>query len=106
MRVDAYKVIHWMNVRKMTSGQVAEAAGIEHRRLTALLDPGHGGAWPDEIAAAIVDALGVDVGKLSAEERDDTSVITKSGAELHSTRRGIQRDGIHFYNYYSMAAPP
>ena len=38
MRVDTYKVIHWMNVRKMTSGQVAEAAGIEHQRLTALLD--------------------------------------------------------------------
>ena len=95
-----------MNVRKMTSGQVAEAAGIEHQRLTALLDPGHCRIWPDEIAVAVVDALGVDAGKLCAEERDDMSVITKSGAEMRRSRRGIQRDGIHFYNYYDMAAPP
>jgi hypothetical protein len=106
MRVDTYKVIHWMNVRKMTSGQVADAGGIEHRRLTALLSTGGDANWPDEMATAVVRALEIDAEKLSAGGQPDLTVLTKTARELRNTRRAIQRDEIHFYNYYSMAAPP
>ncbi|MEW9553281.1 histidine kinase [Nonomuraea sp. NPDC050783] len=106
MRLDTYKVVHWMNVRKMTVRQVAEAAGLDHARLAGLLDEPGGGEWPETEVAALTRALGVEPERLSASGRRDLTVVTRTAEQLRATRRPIQRDGIHFYNYYTMAAPP
>ncbi|NUW35463.1 histidine kinase [Nonomuraea sp. SMC257] len=106
MRVDAYKVMHWMNVRKMTAAQVAEASGVEPERFAASLTGAGDDEWPDSMAAAVARTLVIEPEKLAASGRRDLTVITRTARELHGTRRPIQRDGIHFYNYYTMAAPP
>ncbi|MFD6159415.1 histidine kinase [Nocardia sp. NPDC060256] len=103
MRVDNYKVMHWLNTRKVTTGQVAETVGIDHAHLEKLL----AGAddWPDEIADALARALQITPEQLIASGRAELTVLVRTAQELRDTRRPIQRDGIHFYNYYTMAAP-
>src|SRR4051812_7357792 len=61
---------------------------------------------PDEVVQAVAAALRVDPGQLATSGENDLTVVLQTGDELRETRRSIQRDGIHFYNYYTMAAPP
>ncbi|MBF6327721.1 histidine kinase [Nocardia transvalensis] len=105
MRVDNYKVVHWLNVRKMTTGQIAAAVGLDHEQLTKLLAPSDD-EWPDDIADAVALALQVTPEQLVSSGRCDLTVLVRTAEDLRDTRRPIQRDGIHFYNYYTMAAPP
>ncbi|WP_329428645.1 histidine kinase [Streptosporangium sp. NBC_01495] len=106
MRVDTYKVVHWMNVRKMTTRQVAEASGLDHGHLEGMLGVPGDGEWPDATTTAVARTLRIEPEKLGASGRRDLTVVTRTAEELRATRRPIQRDGIHFYNYYTMAAPP
>ncbi|MFI9504672.1 histidine kinase [Nocardia sp. NPDC052566] len=105
MRVDNYKVVHWLNIRKMTPGQLAEAIGSDPEQLGKLLSPSVD-EWPEEIAGAVASALQVTPENLGASGRGDLTVLIRTAEQLRETRRAIQRDGIHFYNYYTMAAPP
>jgi hypothetical protein len=98
-RADTYKVTHWMNVRKVTARQVAEAVGQP-------LDPMTAGAWPSALVAAVARFLQVQPHQLAASERGVLTVLIRTAAELRETARPIRRGGIHFYNYYSMASPP
>lgn len=99
MRADPYKVIHWMNVRKVTARQVT--AGTGHQ-----VDPEQAASWTDGLIRAVARFLKVEPESLSASSQSGLAAICMSGEDLHSTRREISRGGIHFYNYYSMAAPP
>ncbi|MFI6043586.1 helix-turn-helix domain-containing protein [Nocardia sp. NPDC051321] len=103
MRVDNYKVVHWLNTRKVTTGQVAETIGMDHAQLEKLLASED--EWPDEVAAALARALQITPEQLVASGRSEATVLVRTAQELRDTRRAIQRDGIHFYNYYTMAAP-
>ncbi|KAA8884801.1 helix-turn-helix transcriptional regulator [Nocardia colli] len=103
MRVDNYKLMHWLNTRKMTTGQVAEAVGLDHGQFEKLLSVTD--EWPDELADALARALQITPEQLVASGRADLTVLLRTAQELRDTRRPIQRDGIHFYNYYTMAAP-
>jgi hypothetical protein len=105
LRIDPFKLAHWMNARKCTAAQAAELAGLPSARLGVLLDDGAGDAAPDEIAA-IASALRVEPSQLATSSAQDLTVVHQSAEALQATRRPIQRDGIHFYNYYTMAAPP
>lgn len=106
MLVDNYKVMHWLNIRKVTTGQIAGALGIEHARLTGLLAPDGACEWPDDIVATLTRTLEITPGQLVAGGRRDLTVLIRTARQLRDTCRPIQRDGIHFYNYYTMAAPP
>ncbi|MFI9404510.1 histidine kinase [Nocardia sp. NPDC052316] len=102
MRVDNYKVMHWQNTRKMTTGQTADAVGLDHAQLEKLMSSQE---WPDELAAAVARALQISPEQFAASGRSGLTVLVRTAQDLHDTRRPIQRDGIHFYNYYTMAAP-
>ncbi|WP_433656198.1 histidine kinase [Nocardia sp. CA-128927] len=102
MRVDNYKVMHWLNTRKMTTGQIAAAIDMDLAQLEKLMSSDE---WPDEIADALARALQITAEQLVASGRSDLTVLIRAAQELRDTRRPIQRDGIHFYNYYTMAAP-
>ncbi|MEU8606966.1 histidine kinase [Actinoplanes sp. NPDC048791] len=93
-----------MNLRKVTAQQVAEQAGLSGEQMAALLSDG-GAPVPDEVFSACAAALRVEPGQLSTNTEPDLTVVLQSAQELRDTCRPIQRDGIHFYNYYSMAAP-
>lgn len=99
MQADTYKVVHWMNVRKVTTGQVAEAIGHT-------FDPSAADTWSDELVSEVAGFLRVEAEQLTSSPRRNLTALTRSADDLIATCRPIQRDGIHFYNYYTMAAPP
>ena len=99
MRADTYKITHWMNVRKVTVQQVATAVGQPLDLTTA-------GAWPEALVTAVASFLQVQPHQLTASERRGLTVLPRTADELLATNRPIQRGGIHFYNYYTMASPP
>lgn len=104
MLVDAIKVRHWMNARKVTTAAVAGWLGLSEAGLAGLLGDGDA-TLGDDLAGRLADVLGVDLGQLSPRGNGPPGVIVMTAAEMARTRRPLQRDGIHFYNYYSMAAP-
>jgi hypothetical protein len=92
MQADTYKVVHWMNVRKVTTGQVAKAIGHA-------FDPRAADTWSDELMSEVARFLQVEAEQLTSSPRRNLTALTRSADELIATRRPIQRDGIHFYNY-------
>lgn len=105
MLVDPFKVAHWMNARKHTAAQVADLAGVSGEAVGGLLAGGIAEV-DDELLGRIAVALRIDPAQLGAQAARDLTVLHQSAERLAATRRPIQRDGIHFYNYYSRAAPP
>jgi hypothetical protein len=105
LRVDPYKLLHWMNARKLTPDQVSSASGLNPAQLRATIEAGEATPVQDEFVGALATALRVDPHRLTAAEDCGLTVITQTGEQMYQTKRPIRRDGIHFYNYYSMAAP-
>ncbi|WP_033213687.1 hypothetical protein [Kitasatospora phosalacinea] len=103
MRIDPFKLAHWMNARKYTPAQTAELAGLPADTLRGLLERQETGGEAE--LAAVAAALRLDPGQLAATGARDLAVVHQSAEAMHATRRPIQRDGIHFYNYYGLAAP-
>jgi 2-hydroxyethylphosphonate dioxygenase len=93
-----------MNARKYTTAQVADLAGLPEDMISALLRD-HAELAVETVAAVAV-ALQVEPSQLAGNAQRDCTVISQAPEALHDSRRPIQRDGIHFYNYYTMAAPP
>jgi transcriptional regulator with XRE-family HTH domain len=104
MRADPFKLMRWMNARKLTPEQLAEESGVPASLIIALLSDDPPGIQAD-VAGQIAAALQVQWVRLAATESTGTAVIVRTAAELRATKRTIRRDGIAFYNYYSMAAP-
>ena len=104
MRADPFKLMRWMNARKLTSEHLAEECGVPASLIIALLADDPPGIQAD-VAGRIAAALRVQWVRLAAAGSAGTPVIVRTAAELRATKRTIRRDGIAFYSYYSMAAP-
>jgi hypothetical protein len=100
--IDAYKVAHWMNARKLTPEQVAERCGLGAGEIRGMLANGRS-SIADDAGVRLSATLEVDADQITASGPVDETAVVMSREELHATRRPIRRDGIHFYNYYSMA---
>jgi hypothetical protein len=105
MMIDRYQVVHWMNVRKLTPPQVCQLGGLREQTLTEIL-AGRDGYLDTRDTARLCAVLGIAPLQLAAREGANLAAVTQSATGLRATRRAIQRAGLHFYNYYSMAAPP
>ncbi|MFG2527468.1 2-hydroxyethylphosphonate dioxygenase [Streptomyces sp. NPDC048516] len=104
MRIDPFKLAHWMNARKYTLAQTADRAGLPHDDLRRLLSDEDRGLDPAQ-ASALAAALSLEPAQLAGDAQRNLTVVHKSADEMLASRRPIQRDGIHFYNYYTLAAP-
>lgn len=104
MLVDPFKVAHWMNARKHTAAQIAALAGLPDDTMSTLLSETGTDVDP-AVVGAVAAALRIDPSQLGSSADRDLTVILQPAEGLYATCRPIQRDGIHFYNYYSMAAP-
>lgn len=102
MRIDQFKLNHWTNARKLTPVLVAERAGVALDDVQAMLA---GLDVDDDVASAVARALRISVAQLDSAGQSDLPVVCQPAEALYASRRPIQRDGIHFYNYYTMAAP-
>jgi hypothetical protein len=103
--VDSYKLAHWMNVRKLTPDQLADAAELDEELLRNLLRSERSPLADDE-AQHVAEALRVNASQLAASPKQGLAAVVTTPDDLRASRRPIQRDGITFYNYYSMAGPP
>jgi transcriptional regulator with XRE-family HTH domain len=105
VRIEPFKLAHWMNARKYTLARVAELSGIAHARLEGVLSDG-ADDHPAEMVAALAAALEVSPAQIAGDAPRDLTALCQTAEALHVTCRPVQRDGIHFYNYYTMVAPP
>lgn len=105
MTVDPYKFAHWMNVRKMTPLQVARASGVPEEAVRGLAR-GDAVSVSDAALGSLCRALRIDREQLHASSRGELSAIVVSADDVRGSCRPIRRDGIHFYNYYSLPGPP
>ncbi len=102
MPVDPFKLVHWTNARKLTPTLLADRARVPLSHVDSMLA---GEPVDDLVARAVADALQVTLAQLDGTAEKDLTVVFQGAAGLSATHRPIQRDGIHFYNYYTMAAP-
>jgi hypothetical protein len=102
--IDTYRLVHWMNLRKVTPEQVTAQAGFDEALLRAATESGRFEASSD-IGARLGEVLRVSVEQLTADEQWP-AVVVMTAEEVAATRRPIRRGGLHFYNYYTMAHPP
>jgi 2-hydroxyethylphosphonate dioxygenase len=105
MTVDPFKVAHWTNARKYTAAQLAQRAGIALEQFELLLSD-RAGEVGEAVVTAVAAALDVTPAQLAGDGARDLTVVCQSASAMYESRRPIQRDGIHFYNYFTMAAPP
>lgn len=103
--LDPFKFVRWMNARKLTPGRLAELAGVDQAFLESTLHASGPVEIDDERLGRLATGLAVETGRLIAAAGAGRAVLVRSAEEMYRTRRPIQRDGIHFYDYYSMAGP-
>lgn len=103
-QVDTIRLRRWMNVRKITAADLASAAGLDVAALEAILRREVSDV-DTEVCGKLADELAVDIAAITPAGQREQCVILMRAARMRATRRAIRRDGIHFYNYYSMAAP-
>jgi 2-hydroxyethylphosphonate dioxygenase len=101
--LDTFKVVHWMNARKFTSHELAVRLDLGDEEFGRLL-AGDEFDVADEVAELLAMRLDIELWQISAGAGRNLVVI-RGTAEMRATRRAVRRDGIHFYNYYTMAAP-
>ena len=104
--IDRILLQRWMNVRKMTAMHVAERAGLAPEKVGALLTSARDSS---DVEATLLDclamALDVPAASLRPPIAGQPEVIIRNAEELQRTRRRVDRDGHHFYNYYTLPAP-
>lgn len=102
--IDAHKLMHWMNVRKVTPAMVSKTSGVAVDVLNDILND-ENRALSDDQAAKLADTLNVEISALNANTDAPEAVIHMSREDIEATCRAVHRDGIHFYNYYNLPAP-
>lgn len=103
--IDSFKLMHWMNARKVTPSMVAEKSGLSVNLIEETL--GHKKVnWDFDKIINVAATLNVPQSYLMKEEGAEyEEVIFWDRARVLSTKREIFRDGIHFYNYYTWPSP-
>lgn len=102
MQVDKFKLIHWLNVRKTTFEVLNQLLGnkinykISRNNLDKIED--------NYLLNLIAEKLNIPVEKILKEE-DVPVYIHHPKEKIDKTKREIIRDGIHFYNYYTLPSP-
>ena len=102
--LDPVKLVHWMNIRKVTWDHLATHLDAEPADLRARLRYQSGSPRQGEIEA-VATFLNVDPTLISAKTKARPAILLMRAAELRASCRAVQRDGIHFYNYYSLPVP-
>ncbi len=103
--IDSYKLAYWMNVRKLTPSHLSVALDVHPSAIEDLVRSAQSDL-PEGVCDRLSAALRVAPSQITRSAGRTPTVIAMSATQVSATRRSIQRDGIHFYNYYSMAGPP
>ncbi|HXZ02444.1 MAG TPA: histidine kinase [Stellaceae bacterium] len=102
--VDGFKVMHWLNARKLTLEAAARTIGIPSDTLNPITQS-ESCQFPADLVEKLALCLNVEAHQISADNAASPQIIVMKRREIEATRRAIYRDGIHFYNYYSLPSP-
>ena len=105
IEIDSYRLMHWMNARKLTPTMVAERSGVDLALISGLTSGDVSGELSVDQTSTIAEVLNVGVGDLVVDDNAVPDVVYMSKEEILATCREVERGGIHFYNYYSLPAP-
>ncbi len=103
--VDSFKLMHWMNARKLTPQMVAARSGLSPDVIEALVRGSDGEKLSEMQASTLADVLNVAASSLAVDNDTVPDVLYNTKDEVLATCREIERGGIHFYNYYNLPAP-
>ena len=99
--VDKYRLIHWLNIRKTTIEILNELLSNKINRKITIND------FEDldmYTATEIAEVLSIPVSNI-LKNPEVPSFLYSSKKDIEKTKRPINRDGIHFYNYYTLPSP-
>lgn len=105
IEIDSYKLMHWMNARKLTPAMVSERSNVPLALIDAVAKGDVDAKITPEQVAVIAAELNVGVASLAVDDDTVPDVIYMSDADVKATKREVDRGGIHFYNYYNLPAP-
>jgi 2-hydroxyethylphosphonate dioxygenase len=103
IEIDPVKLMRWLNVRKLTVPAFGTAIGVDAARLGAELGQ-NVLVWDADLAGRASDVLAVELDQLAVRAATEAAVY-RSAASSEAERQTVRRDGIDFYNYYSLAGP-
>ncbi len=99
--VDKFKLIHWLNIRKTTVEVLNNLLSNKINKKVSTEDFENLDLYT---AKEIANILSIPVSNILKQE-DTPSLIYSSKKDIEKTMRPITRDGIHFYNYYTLPSP-
>ena len=99
--VDKYRLIHWLNIRKTTIEVLNELLANKINKKISLDDFENIDMYT---AKEIATVLSIPVSNILKVD-EVPSFLFRSKKDLEKTKRPIKRDGIHFYNYYTLPSP-
>jgi hypothetical protein len=98
--ISPFLLQRWMNARKLTPVHLSAETGWVTERFARLLA---GGECLTEVELlALAEAVKVSASALVADEEQGLRVLVQTALETRATCRQVHRDGIHFYNYYTL----
>ncbi len=100
-KVDKYRLIHWLNIRKTTVDVLNELLSNKINKTISFDDFESLDLYT---ATKIANVLSIPVENILKKD-EVPSFLFSSKKDLENTKRPIKRDGIHFYNYYTLPAP-
>ena len=101
MSIDKIKLNRWLNIRKTTINQLNSDLKSE-LNFKISFDNCH---EVDDYASRIISKyLEVSVDKISSKQLTPVFLYS-SKKDIHKSKRPIKKDGIHFYNYYTLPTP-
>ena len=99
--VDKFRLIHWLNIRKTTIDVLNELLSNKINKKLSVEDFENLDMYT---ASEIANVLSIPVSDI-LKESEVPSFLFSSKSDVEKTKRPIRRDGIHFYNYYTLPSP-
>jgi len=99
--VDKFRLIHWLNIRKTTVEILNELLANKINQKISFHDFDGLNLYAAE---KIAEVLSIPVSNI-LKTPEVPSILYSSKEDLNKTKRPIKRDGIHFYNYYTLPSP-
>ena len=98
--VDILKINHWMNVRKVTIDYIFK----RNKTLANKIKLKKNFSLNENELNFLISKLFIPYNKIQLDNKIPNYIFWNS-EKIKKTKRSIKRDGIHFYNYYSLPSP-
>jgi len=99
--VDKFRLIHWLNIRKTTVDVLNELLSNKINKTISIDEFENLDMYT---ATEIANVLSIPVANI-LNNAETPSFLFSNKKEIEKTKRPIKRDGIHFYNYYTLPSP-